>query len=94
LGNLMTHFEPVRQEAGNTFLPINPWVLTPMIFSWVRHTLGRPDEALKLSELALRRARELKRPLAVSAAYAITATLHYERRELVAARDLAESRSQ
>jgi len=91
LSNLMTHFEPVRQEAGSTFLPINPWVLTPTVFSRVRHTLGRPNEALKLSELALRRARELKRPFDISLAYATSAALRYERREPEEARDLAEA---
>jgi hypothetical protein len=91
LSNLMTHFEPERQEAGSTFLPINPWVLTPTVFSWVRHTLGWPDEALKLSELALRRARQLKGPFDISMAYAAAATLRYERREPGEARDLAEA---
>jgi tetratricopeptide (TPR) repeat protein len=91
LSDLITHFEPARQEAGSDYLPINPWVLTPSAFSRIQHTLGRPDEALKLSELALRRARELKRPFTISLAYAAAATLHYERRELVAARDLAEA---
>jgi ATP/maltotriose-dependent transcriptional regulator MalT len=87
----MTHFEPARREAGSTFLPINPWVQTPSIFSSVRHTLGRSDEALKLSELALWRARQLKRPFSISAAYAAAATLRYERREPEEARDLAEA---
>ncbi|HKD39685.1 MAG TPA: adenylate/guanylate cyclase domain-containing protein [Myxococcaceae bacterium] len=91
LSDLITHFEPARQEAGSDYLPINPWVLTPTVFSRVQHTLGRPDEALKLSELALHRARQLKRPFTISLAYVAAATLHYERRELVAARDLAEA---
>ena len=91
LSDVITHFEPARQEAGSDYLPINPWVLTPTVFSRVQHTLGRPDEALKLSELALHRARQLKRPFTISLAYVAAATLHYERRELVAARDLAEA---
>jgi tetratricopeptide (TPR) repeat protein len=90
LGDLMTHFEPARRDAGSDYLPINPWVLTPTVSSWIQHTLGRPDEALKLSELALRRARELKRPFTISAAYALAAQLHFERREPEEARKLAE----
>jgi tetratricopeptide (TPR) repeat protein len=91
LSDLITHFEPARQEAGSDYLPLNLWVLTPTVLSLVQHTLGRPDEALKLSELALGRARQLKHPFTISDAYAGAATLHYERRELVAARDLAEA---
>src|SRR5262249_41613758 len=34
VSNLMTHFEPGRQEAGSNYLAsINPWALVPMIFS-------------------------------------------------------------
>src|SRR5262249_45342869 len=66
-------------------------VQTPSMFSSVRHTLGRSDEALKLSKLALWRARQLKHPFAICAAYAAAATLRYERREPEEARDLAEA---
>jgi len=53
--------------------------------------LGRPHQTLKFSELALQRAHQLKRPFTISTAYASAATLHYERREPAAARDLAEA---
>jgi tetratricopeptide (TPR) repeat protein len=89
VSNLMTHFEPARQEVGSDYIAINGWVLSPIVFSRVQHMLGRPDEALKLSELALRRARRLKRPFYISAAYAAAAILRYERRESEDARDLA-----
>jgi tetratricopeptide (TPR) repeat protein len=91
VSDLITHFEPARQEVGSDYLPINPWVLTPMIFSRVQHTLGRPDEAIKLSELAVRRARQLKRPFTISMAYASAASVRYERGELEEAREVAEA---
>jgi predicted ATPase len=65
--------------------------LTPTLFSWVQHTLGRQDEALKLSELALRRARQLKRPFEIGAAYGAAATLRYHRREREEASERAEA---
>jgi tetratricopeptide (TPR) repeat protein len=91
LSKLLTCFEPAGKEVGSDYLPINGWVLTPAILCPVRHTLGRPDEALKLSELALQRARQMKRPFDISFAYAAAATLRYERREPENARDLAEA---
>ena len=83
--------KPARREAGSDYLPIHPWVLTPIVFSQIQHALGRPDQALKLSELALRRARQLKCPFTLSAAYTGAATLRYERREPEEARELAET---
>jgi class 3 adenylate cyclase/tetratricopeptide (TPR) repeat protein len=91
VSNLMTHFDPARQEVGSDYIGINGWVLSPIVFSWVQHALGRPDEALKLSQLALRRARQLKRPFDISGVYGAVATLRYERREPGEALKLAEA---
>jgi hypothetical protein len=93
MSDLMTHFEPARQVAGSNYLRINPWVLTPMMFSLVQHALGRSDQALNVSELALRRARQLKGLFTISAAYANAAALRYQRREPEEARKLAEALS-
>jgi class 3 adenylate cyclase len=92
LDELMTHFEPGCQETGKGHLPINPWVLTPIVFFLVQQTLGRSDQALKLNEQALRRAHELKHPFSLCAAYAITASgLRFRRHEPEAARQMAEA---
>jgi tetratricopeptide (TPR) repeat protein len=91
LSELMTHFEPARQEEGAEYFPINPWVLVPLVLGQVQQTLGRSDEAIKLNEQALQRARQLKRPFSLSAAYAVTARVRHARREPRAARELAEA---
>ena len=53
--------------------------------------LGPTRSGAKLNELSLQRACQLKRPFSTSAAYAISATLRYERREPEEARELAET---
>jgi len=91
LEELMMHFEPAREEPGTDYLAINTWVLTPAVFCLVQQALGRLDQALKLSEEALRRAYQLKHPFSLSAAYAIAARLRCQRREPQAAREMAEA---
>jgi len=92
LDELMTHFEPGYQEIGKGYLPIHPWVLTPIVFFLAQQILGRLGRALKLSEQALRRANQLKHPFSLCAAYAITASgLRFPRREPEAAREMSEA---
>jgi tetratricopeptide (TPR) repeat protein len=56
----------------------------------VQLLLGRPDEALKLSDEALRRARQLKHPLTHNMTVTTAIQLRYERREPEAVQKLAE----
>jgi predicted ATPase len=56
-----------------------------------RLTLGWPDEALKLIDETLRRARELKHPVSLTNAMWMAAQLRYERREPEAALELANT---
>jgi tetratricopeptide (TPR) repeat protein len=60
---------------------LNYWVNAPAVLARVRHLLGRPDEALKLSDEALRRGRQLKHPLSLAAAIINAAMLRYQRGE-------------
>jgi len=57
----------------------------------VQHTLGRPDEALKLGYEALRRARELKHSLSLAFVLNSFCQLRYQRHEPEAVRELAEA---
>ena len=57
----------------------------------IEHTLGRPDEAVKLAEEALRRARQLKHSLSLAFVLHSLCVLHYKRHEPEAARELAKA---
>ena len=79
-------------ERGATeFVATNPWVVTPAMFALVKLALGTPDQALKSSDEALRRGRELKHPLSLTAVIASGAILRYQCREPEVARELAEA---
>jgi class 3 adenylate cyclase/tetratricopeptide (TPR) repeat protein len=91
LTGLMKHFVSANQAVMADVLPLNWWVQCPAAFTLVQHALGRPDDALKLSEEALRRARQLKYPLPLCATLGVVAALHYHRREPEPARALAET---
>jgi tetratricopeptide (TPR) repeat protein len=79
---------PLRPAAG---IVLEPWVGAPLMFAQVEQLLGRPDAALKLSDEGLRRARQLKQPIALALAFAVAASPHYHRREPEAVRTLAEA---
>jgi tetratricopeptide (TPR) repeat protein len=57
----------------------------------LQQTLGRPDEALKRSEEALRHARQLKHPYSLATTLVFAARVRQQRRELEATRELAEA---
>jgi tetratricopeptide (TPR) repeat protein len=79
------------QRGATEFVATNPWVVTPAMFALVKLALGRPDRALKSSDEALRRGRELKQPLSLTAVIASGAILRYQCREPEVARELAEA---
>jgi class 3 adenylate cyclase len=82
----------VSAQSGVTqSTPGNLWVLTPGTFAYVQHVIGRSDEALKLSEEALRRGRQLKEVFSLGIAISIAGTLRYFRREAGAAREVAQT---
>ena len=73
------------------FAPINLWPFVPALHAMVQQALGRPDEALRLSEEALRRARQLKLPVTLAWMLRFAARLGAERREPEATRELADA---
>jgi tetratricopeptide (TPR) repeat protein len=79
------------QRGATEYVAPNLWVVTPAMFALVKLALGRPDQALKLSDEALRRGRELKHPLSLAAVIGMGAILNYQCREPEVARELAEA---
>jgi tetratricopeptide (TPR) repeat protein len=73
------------------FAPINIWPFVPALHAMVQQALGRPDEALRLSEEALRRARQLKLPVTLAWMLRFAARLGAERREPEATRELTDA---
>jgi class 3 adenylate cyclase/tetratricopeptide (TPR) repeat protein len=80
---------PHQGAAGLT--PANLWGVGPVTLAAVELALGRPDEACKFEEEALRRARELKHAFSFASALHTSCLLRYQRQEPEAARELAES---
>ncbi len=81
------------QLAGAGISPINPFAATPIMSAVVQHELGRPDEALKLTDEALRRARQLKHPYTLVMVMRLATQLRHQRGEDKAAQQLAEEAS-
>jgi predicted ATPase len=79
------------QRGSTEFIAPNLWVVTPMLFAEVKLALGRPNQALELSDEALRRGRELKHPLSLAAVIGNAAVLPYQCREPEGARELAHA---
>jgi class 3 adenylate cyclase len=79
-----------RQPAAR-LTSSNTWAVQPMTLVYVEQALGRPDEARKFAEEALRRARELKHSLTLGGALQTACLLRYQLREPEAARGLAET---
>ena len=79
------------QSGATQSSPVNLWVQTPAIFALVQQALGRSDGALKLSEEALRRGRQVKHAFSLAVAIGAAGTLRYFRREAVAAHELAQA---
>src|SRR5262249_25972367 len=81
----------VSAQSATQCVPPNLWVLTPANFALVQQALGRSDEALKLSDEALRRGRQLKHLYSLGVVISFAGALRYQRREPEAARELAEA---
>ena len=91
LSEPMERFGSAYPGIAAGFIPINLWSFVPALYAFVQLALGRPDEALKLSDESLRRARQLKHPYTLAWALAFAAILHSQRREPEAVRSLAEA---
>jgi predicted ATPase/class 3 adenylate cyclase/ribosomal protein L40E len=78
------------QQAGAGVSPIDPFAAAPIVLAVVQHAMGRPDEALKLSDEGLRRARHIKHPFTQIMAINTVIQLRYARREPEAVQKLAE----
>jgi tetratricopeptide (TPR) repeat protein len=78
-------------RAAAELLPTNPWATLPGQLARVQLALGKPDEALRLSNEALSRARQLKHSYTLDLAILLAAMVRFYRREPEAARDLAEA---
>jgi tetratricopeptide (TPR) repeat protein len=90
LGDLMTHLvSPRRRPAAGII--IDPWALAPSMFALTQLALGRPDNALKLSEESVRRARQLNHPFMLAQALGNQAILRYHRREPEVTGELAKA---
>ncbi len=92
-----SRFDDLMKRLGPNDLPeteelvlINPWPAIPGSSASVQLDLGRPDEALRLSDEALRRARQLGQPLTLGSVLEQAALLRCKRREPEAALALAE----
>jgi tetratricopeptide (TPR) repeat protein len=80
---------PQRVPYGLTTL--SPWNSVPWMLCLPKLALGRPDEAVKLTDEYLRTARQLDRPFALATALIAAALLRSQRREPEAMRALAET---
>jgi class 3 adenylate cyclase/tetratricopeptide (TPR) repeat protein len=74
-------------------LPSDPavWSTGPATLAQVQHALGKPDQALRLIEEALRRSRQLNLPFALAIVLGQAGALRYERREPELAHEFAEA---
>jgi predicted ATPase len=79
------------RRRGAPGIVTDPWVLAPVEFGLVQVALGRPEEAVKLSEEALRRARQLNQPFMLAQTLLNAAVLRFHRRDLEATRELAQA---
>jgi len=86
----MTGVAP-QQRHPTGFTPVEPWAFAPGQVACIRVALGRPDEALKLSEEAVRRARQLNHPVTIAWVLMLAALVRDLRREPEAVRALAEA---
>jgi adenylate cyclase len=93
LNGLMEGLVSARPRAVAGFTPLDPWASAPWMFAMVQQALGRPDEALKLCDKALSRARQLKSSFSLGAALLLAGVVRYERRAPEAVRELSEALS-
>jgi class 3 adenylate cyclase/tetratricopeptide (TPR) repeat protein len=88
--NSMEGFGPhSRGEAG--FALVNLWANVPVMLALVQQVLGRPDEAVRLSDESLRRDRQLRHSFTLTVGFYNEGLLRYYRREPRVTRELAEA---
>ena len=92
-----SHFSDLMKPVGSAelwavdeLLPGNLWATSPGQLAGVQLALGNPDEALRLSNEALSRARQLKHAYTLAVAIWRAAEVRADRGESEEARDLAE----
>jgi class 3 adenylate cyclase/tetratricopeptide (TPR) repeat protein len=90
-GGVMVDCQAAHQCVASGFTPVNPWAGSPAQVACVRLALGRPDEALKLSDEALRRSREFKDPVNLAWVITLAAIVRGWRREPEAVLTLADA---
>jgi len=79
------------QRGLTEFIAPNLWFVAPSMSALTQLALGRPDHALRLSDEAMRRGRELKHPLSLTAVMGTGAVLRYLCREPEGARELTDA---
>jgi tetratricopeptide (TPR) repeat protein len=89
--DLMKPLGSAQLRAAAELLPANPWATAPGHLAHVQLQLGKPDEALRLSNEALSRARQLKHAATLAFVIQLAGLMRFFRREAEAARDLAEA---
>jgi predicted ATPase/class 3 adenylate cyclase len=89
--DLMKPLGSAQLRAAAELLPANPWATAPGHLAHVQLQLGKPDEALRLSNEALSRARQLKHAATLAFVIQLAGLMRFFRREPEAARDLAEA---
>ena len=88
---LLKRLRSAHQLGLADLLPANPWATIPSNLALVQQQLGRPDEALRLSNEALSRARQIKHSFTLGLVMQQAASLRLSRREPEAVRELAEA---
>jgi predicted ATPase len=91
LSDLMKTLGSAQLRAAAELLPADLWATAPGHLAQVQLALGKPDEALRLSNEALSRARPLKHPFTLALAIQLAAGVRAYRREPEATRELAEA---
>jgi predicted ATPase len=84
-------FVSPAQPAAPRRVPLYLSVLAPAMLAQVQQALGKPDEALKLGDEALRRAHSFKNSFTLAGALSLLAIVRYEQRDAVTARELSET---
>jgi class 3 adenylate cyclase/tetratricopeptide (TPR) repeat protein len=79
------------QDSRAGFIPVNPSVVALCSFAMIQQALGRTDDALRLSDEALHRARRLEHPNTLAWALTFAAVIRTQRREPESVRALAEA---
>jgi tetratricopeptide (TPR) repeat protein len=88
--DLMKPLGSAQLRAAAELLPADLWATSPGNLALVQLALGKPDEALRLSNESLSRARQLKHAFTLALAIQVVGLVRCFRREPEAARDLAE----